>query len=178
MHSAMNPSSKAAPVDWGTVEVPPSWPDELNLARLPDLVRVVRHLLGPRQPVALPANTPGAAQLPAYLLHEFHHLPNGNFSSFFADGYLWAFDATMLGKSKRMRRSMAQRLKGAHSVLDVGCSGADLAAAIRDAGVNDVVGLDASPYMLQHAAQRHPGIPLVQGLAENTGFSDGRFDAV
>ena len=78
----------------------------------------------------------------------------------------------------RSRASIAQRLKGHKAVLDIGCSGADLAAAVRDAGVQDVVGLDASPYMLQQAARRHPGIPLVQGLAEKTDFPDGRFDAV
>ncbi len=167
-----------APVDWATVEVPPSWADELDLSRLPDLFRVFRHLLGPRRPVRLPPNTPGAELLPAYLFHEFHHLPNGNFSSFYADGYLWAFDATMMGLSRRMRQSLAARLKDRTSVLDLGCSGADLAAAIRRAGVDDVVGLDASPYMLQHAARRNPGIPLVQGLAEKTDFPDGRFDAV
>ncbi len=165
-------------IDWATVELPVPWPDQLDLARPTDLVRIIRHLFGPRKPVELPANTPGAEQIPAYLLREFHHLPNGNFSSFYAEGYLWAFDATMLGLSRRMRASIAERLKGHSAVLDLGCSGADLAAALRDAGVQDVVGLDASPYMLQQAARRHPGIPLVQGLAEKTVFPDGRFDAV
>ena len=167
-----------ARIDWATVELPSSWPDQLDLARPSDFLRIIKHLFGPRRPVELPANTPGAPELPRYLLQEFHHLPNGNFSSFFAEGYLWAFDATMLGLSRRMRASMAERLKGHTAVLDIGCSGADLAAAVRDAGVKDVVGLDASPYMLQHAARRHPGLPLVQGLAEKTGFPDGRFDAV
>lgn len=164
--------------DWSKVELPTPWPDQLDLARPSHFWRTIRHLLGPRKPVELPPETPGAGQLPSYLLQEFHHLPNGNFSSFYADGYLWAFDTTMLGRSRGMRRAMAERLKKHRSVLDIGCSGADLAAAVRAAGVEDVVGLDASPYMLQHAARRHPGIPLVQGLAEKTDFPDGRFDAV
>ncbi len=167
-----------ASIDWATVELPVPWPDQLDLARPSDFVRMVKHLFGPRKPVELAPNTPGALLMPQYLLQEFHHLPNGNFSSFFADGYLWAFDATMLGLSRRMRAAIAQRLKRHAAVLDIGCSGADLAAALRNAGVSDVIGLDASPYMLQQAARRHPGIPLVQALAEKTDFPDGRFDAV
>ncbi len=136
-------------VDWAAVALPKPWLNQLDLARPSDLIRVVKHLFGPRKPVELAPNTPGTLALPAYLLQEFHHLPNGNFSSFYADGYLWAFDATMLGLSRRMRASIAKRLKDHEAVLDIGCSGADLAAAVRDAGVEDVVGLDASPYMLQ-----------------------------
>ncbi len=171
-------NSTQHPVDWANVQLPVPWPDQLDLARPSHFYRTVKHLFGPRKPVELPPNTPGALQLPGYLLQEFHHLPNGNFSSFYADGYLWAFDATMLGLSRGMRAKIAERLKHHHAVLDIGCSGADLAAACRRAGVADVVGLDASPYMLQQAARRNPGIPLVQGLAERTDFPDGRFDAV
>lgn len=179
MHSAINAEPRSdAPLDWTKVEVPPSWADKLDVVTPWGLFKVARYLLGPRQRVELAPDMPGATKVPEYLLHEFHHLPNGNFSSFFADGYLWAFDATMLGLSRRMRAQIAQRLKGCKAVLDIGCSGADLAAAIKKAGVDDVVGLDVSPYMLQHAARRHPGIPLVQGLAEKTDFPDARFDAV
>lgn len=172
------PFNQTPGTDWSKVQLPEPWPDQLDLARPSHLWKTLKHLLGPRQPVQLPPGVPGAALMPAYLLNEFHHLPNGNFSSFYAEGYLWAFDATMLGRSPKMRRALAQKLKKHRSVLDIGCSGADLAAAVREAGVEDVVGLDASPYMLQQAAKRHPGIPLVQGLAEKTGFPDGRFDAV
>lgn len=178
LEPADSKTTAGASVDWANVELPVPWPDQLDLARPSDFVRTLKHLLGPRKPVELPPNTPGALQLPDYLLQEFHHLPNGNFSSFYADGYLWAFDATMLGRSRPMRTSIAQRLKRHASVLDIGCSGADLAAACKRAGIADVVGLDASPYMLQQAARRNPGIPLVQGLAEKTEFPDGRFDAV
>lgn len=172
------PFKHAEGTDWSKVELPTPWPDQLDLARPSHLWKTLRHLLGPRKPVELPPSTPGGHLMPAYLLNEFHHLPNGNFSSFYAEGYLWAFDATMLGRSLTKRRQLAQRLKHHTSVLDIGCSGADLAAAVRDEGVRDVVGLDASPYMLQQAAKRHPGIPLVQGLAEKTDFPNGRFDAV
>ena len=76
------------------------------------------------------------------------------------------------------RSELAARVAGASSVLDIGCAGGRMAAAVSEQGVSDVWGLDPSPYLLQHAAQSYPHIQFVQGLAEDSGFSDQRFEAI
>ena len=128
--------------------------------------------------VTLPDGLPGSARIPNYILVEFHNLPNGNYSKRFTRSYIIGFDRVMLGYVRRIHERMAQRVVGCASALDIGCGGGALAAALRRQGVSDVWGLDPSPYLLQHAAAANPGIPFVQGLAEDTGFPNGRFDAV
>jgi len=45
-------------------------------------------------------------------------------------------------------------------------------------GVQDVWGVDPCPYALELATGRVPGARFVQGLAESTSFSTGRFDGI
>jgi ubiquinone/menaquinone biosynthesis C-methylase UbiE len=45
-------------------------------------------------------------------------------------------------------------------------------------GIQDVWGLDASPYLLQHAARAFPNVSFVQGIAEDTQFPAARFDGI
>ncbi len=165
-----------APFDWATASLPDAWPDRLRLRRPGDLARFARRLLGRRRPVEVPSALPGADALPAYLRQEFHHLPNGNYSKRIVRGYARSFDLLMLGRSQRARRAIASRLAACRTVLDVGCGAGGLAGALVEAGVPEVWGLDASPYLLREAARKHPRVRLVQGLAERMHFADARFE--
>jgi ubiquinone/menaquinone biosynthesis C-methylase UbiE len=73
---------------------------------------------------------------------------------------------------------MAEALRGCGSALDVGCGGGASTAALTQAGIPDVWGLDPSPYLLRCADAQVPTARFVQGLAEDTGFADARFDGV
>ena len=164
---------------WLEIELPPAWPDTLRLTRPQDAFRIARKVVLRRtERVELPPGLPLNAEIPAYLLQEFHNLPNGNYSRVVTEGYSTGFDVTMLGSLRVARAELAQALRGARSALDLGCGAGHAARAFRDAGIPEVWGLDASPYLLQHAARRHPDLRFVQGLAEATGFPTHRFEAV
>jgi ubiquinone/menaquinone biosynthesis C-methylase UbiE len=164
------------PIDWSSARLPDAWPDRLRLGRPRDALVLLGRLFGRRRPVEVPETLPGADTLPEYLRQEFHHLPNGNYSKRIVAGYTRAFDALMLGRTRRARGEIARRLAGCGRVLDVGCGAGDLAGALVAAGVAEVWGIDPSPYLLAEAARRHPRVRLVQGLAERMRFHDGRFD--
>jgi ubiquinone/menaquinone biosynthesis C-methylase UbiE len=165
--------------DWSKVELPDAWPDLLRLWHPADLAIMLRRVFAHGAPkVDLPDGLQGSERIPNYSLIDFHNLPNGNYSKRFTRAYTERFDGVMLGYMRRIRERMAQRAKDCASILDIGCGGGALAAAFRRQGIADVWGLDPSPYLLQHAAAANPGIPFVQGTAENTGFPAGRFDAV
>lgn len=123
-------------------------------------------------PDAFPDNLMGKELLPKYLQQEFHGIPNGNFSNNITRGYISAFDGTMLGKMKLVRKEMASWFASAESVLDIGCAGGQMAAALTARGIEDVWGLDPSPYLLKHGAKANPNVRFVQGLAEDLPFSD------
>lgn len=165
-------------VDWANVHLPHAWPDELNLLRPRDLLLFVRRVVGPRRRVELPEGLPGRDLLPAYLLQEFHHLPNGTYSKEVAIAYATWFDRVMLGVMRKARRTVARALADCEVVLDVGCGAGGLAGALREVGVREVWGLDPCPYLLQCAARRYSDVHFVQGLAEATGFPDQRFAGI
>ena len=131
-----------------------------------------------RDAVTLPDGLPGESWLPDYLLREFHRMPNGYYSEAQARGYDRGFESAMLGRMKVARAHITARLRGARRVLDVGCGTGRLASALREAGVDEVTGLDACPYLLRVAAARAPSVRFVHGLAESTGLPSGAFDAV
>jgi len=164
------------PIDWRTIPLPDAWPDRLRLARPTHLLTLLRRLFGRRQHVEVPAALPGAATLPDYLRHEFHHLPNGNYSKRIVAGYVRSFDALMLGRARRARADIARRLAACGRVLDVGCGAGGLAGALVAAGIPEVWGIDPSPYVLREAARRHPDVRLVQGVVESNGFPSAHFD--
>lgn len=169
--------------DWSAITLPDTWPDSLNLRRPRDLWRLICHALVDKKPVQLPDDMPGADNIPKYILQEFHNLPNGNYSRRFTRGYITGFNHVMLGELNKSHSQIARQLAGNPaikngSVLDVGCGGGGLAGALQKAEIRDVWGLDASPYLLKHAAHDWPGIHFLQGVAENTGFADARFDAI
>jgi ubiquinone/menaquinone biosynthesis C-methylase UbiE len=164
--------------DWANLQLPDSWADQLKLWRPRDLLKLLRRVLSKRQRVQLPAGMPGQELLPKYVLQEFHHLPNGNYSKQLTHGYITGFDRMMLGTMRVARTHLTHCLHECRSVLDVGTAGGRTAAALKARGIADVWGLDPSPYLLQHAARRFPDINFVQGTAEQTPFTNGRFDGV
>ena len=166
------------PLRWAEVDLPDAWTDrEPRGAR--GAWRLIRHALRRRRArVELPAGLPLSAEIPRYALQEFHNIPNGNYSNRLTRGYATGFDVAMLGRMRPARRRMASALAGCRSVLDVGCGGGASTAALAAHGIAEVWGLDPSPYLLRCAAARVPGAHFVQGIAEATGFADGRFDGV
>jgi ubiquinone/menaquinone biosynthesis C-methylase UbiE len=166
------------PIDWASASLPDAWPDRLRLRHPSDLATFVKRLFGRRRRVEVPSTLPGVDTLPEYLRQEFHHLPNGNYSKRIVRGYARSFDLLMLGRAQRARHAIARRLAACRCVLDVGCGAGGLAGALVTAGVGEVWGVDASPYLLREAARKHPQVRFVQGLAERTRFADGRFDGI
>jgi len=162
-----------------TSTLPDAWPDHLKLWRPRDLALFLRKVLLRRTGrVVLPAGLRLNVALPAYVLLEFHNLPNGNYSNRITRGYSRGFDKVMLGEMHRGRTALAQTLKDCTSVVDVGCGDGDSTAALRSAGIEQVMGIDASPYLLRHATEQHPGIAFRQGLAECTELPPASQDGV
>ena len=177
--SATTPTMASPPIPWATIELPPTWPDRLRPWLPWELARLLWSALRRRRrPVELPAGLPGGAELPKYLLQEFHNLPNGNYSRNVTHGYVRSFERVMLGHLAAARARMAAHLLPAARLLDVGTGGGSTAGQLLAAGAGEVTGIDPSPYLLQHAARRHPRVQFVQGLAERLPFPNARFDAV
>jgi ubiquinone/menaquinone biosynthesis C-methylase UbiE len=168
-----------AAFDWAGTELPAAWVDQLNWRSPRQWWQLWRRLSGrKREPVRLPDDLPGAASLPRYLLQEFHNLPNGNYSLHFSAGYARGFDRAMLGSLQQGRARIAAALAGSRRVLDLGSGAGHLAGSLLASGIPEVTGLEPSPYLLQQAARRYPGIHWVQGVGEASGLPDGYFDAV
>ena len=168
-------------IDWAAVDLPDAWPDRLDWSRPGTPWRLLRHVLGrSRARVELPPGLPGAERISRYVLQEFHNLPNGNYSKHISAGYARWFDRVMLGSMATGRARLAGVLAaaGASRVADLGCGGGHMAAALKAAGIPEVIGLDPSPYLLQCAARSHPGISWRQGMAEDTGLPDASLDGV
>lgn len=166
------------PPNWDDISLPDTWPDAIDFGSMSDFMGFFKAILSKRQRVRVPQDLPGLDLIPKYALQEFHSLPNGNYSKAITRGYITGFDIMMLGTMDATRAHLAHFLKDSDSVLDVGCAGGKTAAAVRAAGVEDVWGLDPSPYLLKAAAGDYPGIKFIQGIAEKTAFEDQRFDGI
>ena len=135
----------AGGIDWATAELPDAWPDRIP-NRFQRLAMVFRSMAGKRvRRVQLPDALPLRRALPKYLLQEFHHLPNGNYSKTITRGYARSFDKAMLGSLAVARAEIARRLAGGTCVLDVGCGGGQLTGALLAAGLPQVWALEPSP---------------------------------
>ncbi len=166
-------------IDWKSIELPDAWPDALAFSRFDDLKLLLKKFRGKQiEKVKLPDEFQSSLELPKYLLQEFHNLPNGNFSKNISKGYVTGFDISMLGSMKVARESIAKDLIHCQSVLDIGCGGGRSTRSLLDSGIKDVWGLDPSPYLLWHAANKYPEIRFVQGVAEKTPFAQQRFEGV
>jgi ubiquinone/menaquinone biosynthesis C-methylase UbiE len=166
-------------IRWDECELPDAWPDRGLGGGIRIFWRILRGLFARKLPtVQVPVGVPGGNEIPAYVLQEFHGLPNGNYSKRVTDGYSRWFDRVMLGVMHERRQRIADALKDCRSVLDIGCGPAQVAGKLVDAGVEDVWGLDPSPYLLQLAQRTFPTLRLVQGVAEDMPFPARRFDGV
>lgn len=166
------------PPNWQEMKLPNTWPDHIDFSSAKDFFGFIKSIFGKRQRVQVPDDLPGLETIPKYALQEFHSLPNGNYSNSITRGYIKGFDVMMLGTLDVSRAHLANFMKGQTSVLDAGCAGGKTAAAIKATGVEDVWGIDVSPYLLQTAAVDNPNIQFVHARAENTGFGDERFGGV
>ena len=140
------------PPRWAEIPLPDAWADREAALGARGAWRLIRHALGrQRARVELPAGLPLSAELPRYVLQEFHNLPNGNYSNRLTRGYVKGFDIAMLGRMRPARERMAGALAGCASALDVGCGGGASTAALVESGIAEVWGLDPSPYLLRCA---------------------------
>ncbi|MEO6172057.1 MAG: class I SAM-dependent methyltransferase [Arenimonas sp.] len=172
----VNTRSSKADTDWATVVLPDAWPDQIasNWRRMAMVIsRMVRKKV---QRVQLPEAMPGRERLPKYILQEFHHLPNGNYSKTISRGYANTFNKAMLGCMTIARAEIARRLLSSKRVLDIGCGAGHLTGALQAAGISDIWALEPSPYLLQHAARDYPGAKFVQGVIENSELPASSFD--
>jgi ubiquinone/menaquinone biosynthesis C-methylase UbiE len=128
--------------------------------------------------ISLPEELTGKNKIPSYALQEFHNLPNGYYSIHFSQGYSAGFNFFMLGEMNRIRKEMSSELDGCTKVLDLGCGDGTSTKVLCDQGIKNVWGLDASPYLLAHAIQRHEMAKFVHGAAESTDFPDESFDGI
>ncbi|MES9830864.1 MAG: methyltransferase domain-containing protein [Candidatus Thiodiazotropha sp. DIVDIV] len=163
--------------NWEAVEIPDAWPDLLELKSPGAIWSFLKLVAAKKRPtVELPEDMPGRDMIPKYILREFHNFPNGNYSKVMTQRYINNFDRFMLGEIKKLRKRLASEFEGVGRVLDVGCSGGGVAAELVAVGVDDVWGIDPSPYLLKSGAEEYPNIKFIQGIAEDTGFPDRRFD--
>lgn len=170
------------PASWTSEPLPKTWVDEVPLTTPRGFSTFVggpiRSAFRRSRPVELPEQVPGSRSLPAYLLQEFHGMPNGYYSTTVASGYARGFEAAMLGQMTSLRARMAARFADCRSVLDVGCGAGRLAEVLHARGIEDIWGLDPCPYALDVAAARVPQARFVQGIAEEMRFASSRFDGI
>ena len=101
--------------------------------------------------------------------------------------YRWIYDSVTavsslsVGGVARLRRlgldALLPRISPGAKVLDLCCGSGEAAAPWLEAGFA-VTGLDLSPRALDLAAQRHPTMERVEGLAEDPPLADGGFSAI
>ena len=101
--------------------------------------------------------------------------------------YRWIYDSVTavsslsVGGVARLRRlgldALQPRISQGAKVLDLCCGSGEAAAPWLEAGFA-VTGLDLSPRALDLAAQRHPAMERVEGLAEDPPLADAGFSAI
>ena len=101
--------------------------------------------------------------------------------------YRWIYDTVTavsslsVGGVERLRglglEALRPHLKPGAAVLDFCCGSGEAAAPWLAAGYA-VTGLDVSPRALDLAAQRHPTLERVEGLAEDPPLADASFNAI
>jgi ubiquinone/menaquinone biosynthesis C-methylase UbiE len=158
--------------------LPETWPDRAGIRLFFELFKAPFVKSGT---VELPDGLPGP-KVPEYVLRPFHGLPNGYYSHRVAQGYDTGFEVSMLGKISHARAQILGALLSTpgrlERVLDAGCGSGRLTAALEGQKVQEIWGLDPSPYLLQIAAERAPLAHFVQGTVEECPFADESFDAI
>lgn len=164
----------AMATSWTIRDLPQTWPDEVQVWSPRGMARSLKGFVGRAEPVET------ELQLPEYLLEEFHWMPNGYYSHSQARGYNKGFEVSMMGLIQGARAKAAQRLaaEGARTALDVGSGTGRQAAALLAAGIDEVWGLEPSPYLLNIAAAEFPQVRFVQGVIEDAELPAEHFEAV
>jgi ubiquinone/menaquinone biosynthesis C-methylase UbiE len=159
---------------WTVQELPPTWPDQVKVWSPSSMARALKGFAGRAEPVETDL------ELPDYLLEEFHWMPNGYYSHNQADGYNKGFELSMMGLIQGARSNAASRLaaEGARTALDVGSGTGRQANALLEAGIDEVWGLEPSPYLLNIAAAEFPRVRFVHGVIEDAELPSEYFDAV
>ncbi|MBN1977196.1 MAG: methyltransferase domain-containing protein [Anaerolineae bacterium] len=88
--------------------------------------------------------------------HEFDHKP---------------FDREILDR-------FAERVRGRGPVCDMGCGPGEVACYLCAHGVEDVLGIDISPGMVEQARKLNPGVTLYQGDMLNLEAEDGSWGGI
>ena len=88
--------------------------------------------------------------------HEFDHKP---------------FDREILDR-------FAERVRGRGPVCDIGCGPGEVACYLRDQGVEDVLGIDISPGMVEQARKLNPGVTFHQGDMLNLEAEDDSWGGI
>jgi len=175
--NSRNTALPSARIDWANIDLPDAWPDQIT-SNWRRLAMVISNMVRKKvKRVQLPDEMPGGERLPKYILQEFHHLPNGNYSKTITRGYANSFNKAMLGSMTAARAEIARRIASSQRVLDIGCGAGHLTGAMQSVGIPEICALEPSPYLLQHAARDFPGAHFVQGVIENSGLPDNSFDA-
>ena len=135
---------------------------------------------------------PGEVELsrfPAYFRRTFHWQTDGYLSERSAELYDLSVELLFLGCADVMRRQVippmaafARREAGSLRILDVGCgTGRTLLQVARALPGHRYVGVDLSPFYLEHARRLLRDVPQVTLLGENAEelpFRDDWFDVV
>jgi len=165
-------SPNPATIDWAAQDLPNAWPDLINWLHPRSLWMVANKVTGrSRGRVVLPPDLPGMERIPKYVLQEFHNLPNGNYSKRICQGYARSFEPMMLGTLRQGRERLAQALKGANHVLDLGCGSGGSIPVLRAAGAPSIWGPGAfgrgGVGMVPQTLRREPGIAMKQAGTVN-----------
>lgn len=177
METVLNKGPK--PLLLEAIELPLTSVDKLTPLGPTFLYQLISKILGFNlKKFSLPEGLTGKNKIPSYALQEFHNLPNGYYSVYFSRGYSAGFNTFMLGEMDRIRKEMSKELSHCTNVLDLGCGDGSSTKALVDEGIQNVWGLDPSPYLLVQAIQKNPTAKFVQNVAELTDFADESFDGV
>lgn len=132
-----------------------------------------------------PRSAPGVEYPEWYLVH-WHFLPNGYLSPFSVSGYDQLFRRFYyLGQQSRVdaqiARALYRRFPDGH-ILEIGCGPGRLLEAIDEAGsAAEIVGVDLSPFQLEHAHARNTTTlsptRTLHADAAQLPFETGSFDA-
>ncbi|MEM8924821.1 MAG: class I SAM-dependent methyltransferase [Actinomycetota bacterium] len=126
-------------------------------------------------------------EFPAYYRMPFHSVPGGWLSEAAATGDRAAMEAIYAEahpeRSLGIRRELAALVPDdARVVVDIGSGSGDGPAAVAERLPEaDVIGIEASPFMLVAGQTQHAGLAnleLRQGFGEDTDLADGMADAV
>lgn len=134
--------------------------------------------------VRIPEDMPGRDIIPSYYLIPFHGQANGYLSALSARTYDAGVRFVFAGKDEEMRAELMRRFEGSpRRILDIGSgTGTSTFHLCRTFPEAEVVGVDLSPYYVDHAnaRARRKGLSarFEHAKGEDLPFEDGSFDLV